>query len=73
MYFRDQNPPHFHAKYNEYEILITIQDLRILRGHLPPEAFGMIMEWASSHQNELLENWYAIQNGRGWKKIEPLE
>lgn len=73
MYFRDHNPPHFHAKYNEYKILITIQDLRILRGHLPPKAFGMIMEWAATHQDELLENWHSIQEGRGWKTIEPLE
>ncbi len=32
MYWGDHNPPHFHAEYGEYEILIQIEDLSILQG-----------------------------------------
>ena len=72
MYFREHNPPHFHAKYNEYEAQISIKDLRIMYGHLPPKALGLVMEWAGSHKKELLKNWDKIQKGQRWVKIEPL-
>ena len=35
MYFDDHNPPHFHAKYGEFEALISIDNFSILEGDLP--------------------------------------
>jgi hypothetical protein len=35
MYWDDHNPPHFHATYGEYEILIKINDFSIYAGYLP--------------------------------------
>ena len=32
MYFRDHTPAHFHAEYGEYEALVEIDTLSILRG-----------------------------------------
>jgi hypothetical protein len=40
IYFREHNPPHFHAVYGEEEILIEIATLRVLSGHLSPRALG---------------------------------
>lgn len=33
--FFDHAPPHFHAEYNEYEELIDIRTLEVLKGELP--------------------------------------
>ncbi|BCA56440.1 hypothetical protein W02_35800 [Nitrospira sp. KM1] len=35
MFWRDHNPPHFHALYGEHEAVFDVRDLRILRGTLP--------------------------------------
>jgi hypothetical protein len=72
MYFDDHNPPHFHVRYNEYRALISIKDLSILEGKLPPRVVGLVMEWAELHRNELLENWNMAQEAGKWFKIEPL-
>jgi len=40
---------------------------------LPSRAFGLVMEWASLHQNELMENWVLLKEERSVKKIEPLK
>lgn len=37
-------PPHFHARYAEYEVLIRIEPLGILQGVLPPRALSLVME-----------------------------
>jgi hypothetical protein len=40
MYWDDHNPPHFHATYGEYEILIKINDFSIYAGYLPSRALA---------------------------------
>ncbi len=75
MYFGDHVPPHFHAEYAEFTAQISIRDLGILEGYLPPKALALVVEWASLHQQELLENWKSLsEEGSGlFKKIEPLK
>jgi len=72
MYFDDHNPPHFHAKYNEFRAIITIRDLLVMGGELPPRVLGLVMEWAESHKSELLDNWNSLQETGKCFKIEPL-
>ena len=71
--WNDHNPPHFHATYGEFEVLIKIQDLSIYTGSLPSRVLGFVIEWASQHQKELMENWELSQKGLPPKKIEPLQ
>ena len=75
MYFGDHVPPHFHAEYAEFTAQISIGNLGILQGYLPPKALALVIEWASVHQDELLENWESLsEEGSGsFKKIEPLK
>jgi hypothetical protein len=47
MFYRDHNPPHFHAEYAEYEALIDIQKLELWSGYLPPRVLGLVIEWAT--------------------------
>jgi hypothetical protein len=73
IYFREHNPPHFHAVYGEEEILIEIATLRVLTGHLPPRALGLVIEWASIHHEELKKAWEQAMNHQMPDKIEPLK
>ena len=72
IYFDDHNPPHFHAGYNEDEALISINDMSVLKGNLPPRVLGLAIEWARLHQNELLENWNMVKETGKYFKIDPL-
>lgn len=73
MYWDDHNPPHFHAKYGEFEILICIADLSIYSGYIPSRALGLVIEWASLHKEELMENWNNTSKNIPQRKIEPLK
>ena len=55
IYFGDHLPPHFHAEYGVQEALLHIDTLAVIAGRIPPRATGLVMEWASSHQEELRE------------------
>ena len=35
MFYRDHNPPHFHAEYAGYRALIDIQNTYVIEGSLP--------------------------------------
>ena len=50
MFFNDYNPPHFHARYGEFEALISIEDFSVIEGSLPSRALGLVIEWASIHK-----------------------
>lgn len=73
MYFDEHNPPHFHARYGGDRVAIEIATLRVLAGKLPARALGLVVEWASQHQEELMANWDLARNDRAPKKIEPLQ
>jgi phosphomannomutase len=72
MFFDDHNPPHFHARYGKDNVAIEISSLRVLEGQFPPRALGLVVEWASQHDKELLANWGLAMNGQPIKKIRPL-
>jgi hypothetical protein len=73
MFFDDHNPPHFHAAYGEYRAAIRIDGLAVLEGHLPPRALGLVIEWASTHKDELLLEWGAAKTMKPLFPIEPLK
>ena len=72
MLFNDHNPPHFHVKYGEYKASITINDFALLNGDLPSRIHGYVIEWASMHKQELIENWNMLQTAGKISKIKPL-
>lgn len=67
--------PHIstHALYAEYEILVDIHTLEIIKGNMPRRALALILEWASIHRVELLEDWKLCEQNQTPKKISPLE
>ena len=72
MYFADHAPPHFHALYGEEGVVIDIRRLAIIRGNFSPRAFGLLMEWASIHQDDLLAAWDQAVKAQAPMKIAPL-
>ena len=73
MFFKDHNPPHFHAKYEGRIAIFNIQTHRLMAGKLPPHALKLVREWLKGHEKELMENWARAQRDRQLKTIEPLE
>ena len=72
MYWNDHNPPHFHAKYGDYEVIVSIEG-GIIEGKFPKRALQLVIEWLNLHKEELLKNWLRTQNGEPLKPIAPLE
>jgi hypothetical protein len=55
VYDFDHNPPHFHAISAEYEVLISINTLEVLKGEMPKPQLKRILKWAKINQQALLE------------------
>jgi len=73
MFFGDHLPPHFHAEYGEFKAQVEIRSLVIIAGDLPPRALGMVVEWASQHQDELKELWELASKNQALHRIDPLK
>ena len=73
MNFDDHNPPHFHAEYGDFKVIIKIIDYTVLKGELPPRALGLVIEWTSLHKEDLLRNWALSKEKAALAKIAPLE
>jgi hypothetical protein len=73
MFLNDHNPPHFHAQYGEFEILVNINNLSVLKGFFPSRTLRLVMEWASLHQRELKEAWEMLRSCQSPGKINPLD
>ena len=72
IYFKDHNPPHFHAKYGNYEITIEIES-GIITGKFPKRALSAVLDWYNLHKKELMQDWNLATKGKPLKKIKPLE
>lgn len=72
MFFDDHNPPHFHARYGKERAAIDMRTLQVMDGALSPRALGMVIEWATQHRSELLEDWERARSRQALKRIEPL-
>lgn len=74
MFYGDHSPPHFHAVYGDYDASFSIETLEVMEGKLPPRVKGLVIEWATQHQDELMENWRLItkKDKQSFKPIKPL-
>ncbi len=72
MYYNDHSPPHFHAKYGEYEITVNI-DGGLFDGRFPKRALRHVLEWYELHKADLEEDWHLARERKPLKSIPPLE
>jgi phosphomannomutase len=73
VFYDEHTPPHFHARYGEHKVASGIKSLNVLEGRFLPRALGLVMEWASQHQDELLQDWELARSGKPPRKIAPLK
>lgn len=62
LHFADHNPPHFHAFYAEYEIMVGISSKFVLEGDMPKKQLKKVLEFANRNEAELKEIWSELQN-----------
>lgn len=72
MYFRDHNPPHFHAAYGEFSAKVEIASGLVFEGELPRRAQRFVEEWAELHRAELERNWDLARSRQSLATIDPL-
>ena len=73
MFYSDHAAPHFHAYYGGKMARVNSKTLAAINSTLPPRVLGLVIEWATLHQNELLKNWERARRGKPLRKIAPLE
>lgn len=73
MYYREHNPPHFHAEYQDFKAEYNINTLEIIGGELPKRANALVLEWAAEHRAELLDDWNRALEQKELLKINPLQ
>lgn len=55
IYSREHPPPHFHAKYAEFEELIEIKTLETYAGKIPKMQRKKVTDWAADNKQFLLD------------------
>jgi len=72
MFYKDQEPAHFHAYYGEFEITVGIDD-GMIKGNFPRRALNLVLEWYQMHRDELRQNWELARGRKPLRPIKPLE
>lgn len=72
IFYRDHEPPHFHASYGDSSATVEIASGTV-RGDLPSRALRLIQEWRELYQDQLLENWRLARERQALQPIPPLE
>jgi len=60
VYGNDHLPPHFHVIAPDFEALVEIETLAVLKGALPARARPTVMTWVSAHRAEIVAEWNRI-------------
>ena len=60
IYNGDHRPPHIHAVYNEFEVLVTIEKGQIYAGNIPDKQLRKIFEWLSANYDWALTVFYEL-------------
>ena len=55
VYNGEHRPPHIHAIYNEFEVIILINDKSIYAGELPNKQMRDVIEWLSDNSDWALK------------------
>jgi hypothetical protein len=71
-YYRDHDPPHFHAIYSGDQAVFEIETLDVLEGRLPRRANALVLEWAAQHRLDLMHVWRQARAKVALDAIEPL-
>ena len=70
MFWKEHGRPHFHARYGDQKGVFFIDPVYMSEGNLSPRAQALIVEWATIHKHNLLENW---DRARRHESLLPIE
>jgi hypothetical protein len=60
VYNGEHPPPHIHADYNEFEVLIEIEQSVSFAGFLPNKQLKQVLEWLAENAGWALEVFYEL-------------
>lgn len=60
IYNGEHRPPHIHAVYNEYEILVVIETGETYSGNLPNKQRKKVFDWLAGNNDWALEIFYEL-------------
>jgi hypothetical protein len=73
MFYKEHEPPHFHAEYQGQEGKFDFNG-RVTIGNIQSRtALRLIRQWAALHHADLEANWAKMKAGQPLDKIAPLE
>lgn len=72
MAFSQTSGAQFHATYEDSEIVVGLNPLRIIQGDAPARVRDLVLEWARTHYVELLDAWHRCEAARPAQSIPPL-
>lgn len=71
MNYRDHNPPHFHARYQEQEVMVEIES-GLVTGAMSKRALTLVFEWTDLYRDALMRNWERARDRKPLELIAPL-
>ena len=72
MNYNDHEPPHFHARYGDQEVIVGIVS-GMVTGKMSKRALNMLFEWMEMHRPDLVENWSLARELKPLRQIPPLD
>ncbi len=72
MNYNDHPPPHFHARYQDQEVIVEIET-DLVEGRMSKRALRMVLEWLDLHQVALMNNWDLARQRKALREIQPLQ
>lgn len=60
VYNGEHRPPHIHADYNEFEVLIEIERIIVYSGDLPNKQLKQVFDWLAGNADWALEVFYEL-------------
>ena len=60
VYNEEHRPPHLHAIYNEFEVIILIESKGIYAGELPNKQLKNVFDWLEENSDWALKVFYEL-------------
>jgi hypothetical protein len=54
IYNGEHRPPHIHARYNEYEVIVEIVTQEIYAGEMPGKQLKVVIDWLAGNSDYAL-------------------
>ena len=70
---KEDNIPHIHIEYGEFNAVVSIPEANLLAGDFPKHKLKLVIAWIEIHKEALLADWKLAVEGNSVFKIEALK